>query len=119
MEAVKACKRTFRLAELVDFLESVDRGAGERLRELYERTIDYGGHPNERAIFQTMRRRAEDGEVVLEMHYHSAEPLVIGAGVRTTAQTGLCALEAFRNVFPERFDLIGLSDEIAALREGL
>jgi len=114
-----ASKRKFALAELLNFLEGIDRSVGERLRALYEDAIDRGGHPNERAILGAMRRRDEGKDVFLLMHYATGDPHVIGAAVRSAARAGLCALEAFRNVYGTRMELTGFGGTLRELRNGL
>ena len=104
---------------MLEFLIEIDRKAGERIEQLYNRTIDFGAHPNEKALFSTMRKTVSDDMVDIRMHYLIAEVPIIEDALQCTAQSGLCALDAFRNVFPNRFALIGLEDSIRELREGL
>lgn len=81
--------------------------------------IDSGAHPNEQAIFSTLRTRDVKTDVAIEMHFLSANRSQIAASLKTTALCGWVALEAFGNIWGTRFALIGLQDAIRKIRHGL
>jgi hypothetical protein len=117
--SLQACRDTFQIGPMIKFLTESDRRVGERIAKIYGWAIDLGAHPNERALLSTTRTSEVDGMVDLRMHYLIAEYPIIEAALKTTARAGLCALDVFRNVFPKRFELIGLDDRMRALRQGL
>lgn len=89
------------------------------MSRLYEHCIDYGGHPNERALTQGLKKEIGPDVVNLQIVYLSADPLVVRVCLKATAQVGASVLGIFRLVFRERFDLTGLSDQLTRARQGL
>ena len=51
--------------------------------------------------------------------YLAGDNVQLRASLKTTAQVGVCVLGMFKQVYKERFDLVGLSDELDGLRQGL
>jgi hypothetical protein len=54
-----------------------------------------------------------------QIAYLTDEPEVIRGTLKSVAQTGVCSLLVFRDVFRERFDLLGVTESIRQLRNGL
>jgi len=86
---------------------------------LYEHCIDYGAHPNERALTQGLKKEIGPDVVKFQIVYLSDDALVLRVCLKTAAQVGASVLGIFRLVFGERFDLTGLSDELTRARRGL
>lgn len=119
-EAAKRRVRTeFTIRNLFDTLRASDANEARIAEELYERGIDYGAHPNERALTQGLRTEAGPDTVNFQIIYLSADPLVLRVCVRSAAQVGASVLGIFRVVFRERFDLTDLSAELTRARRGL
>jgi hypothetical protein len=115
-------KKTRDLLKVGDMLREVewaDEETHRRARDLYERAIDFGAHPNPRAIFSVLRRTPIEGGSLYEMQYLTAEPIVLGAAFRACAQTGACALRILRIVFRERFDITGLTERLRSVESDL
>lgn len=115
-EARRRVKTEFTIRRLKDRLEDVDPATHAVAAQLYEKTIDFGGHPNVAsmaAAFRTSR-----GEGVRRMHviYLTTDLEVVSGTMKSIAQTGVCSLLIFRNIFPERFDLLGITDSLTDLR---
>lgn len=86
---------------------------------LYERAIDFGGHPNEMAMTGSMSINEEDDRKTFAIKYLDDNPLALAHAIKSTAQAGLCSLFIFQYIFPERFELLGLKQQLQALRKGL
>jgi hypothetical protein len=86
---------------------------------LYERTIDSGAHPNERALLENMRRTETNDVVRFELLYVTADMSAIRAVMRTTAQVGVCALDIFRLIYRERMEITGLRRIVDAVKRDL
>jgi hypothetical protein len=52
---MKASKRAFRHELVVASVTAANMHAGQRFEDLYQRTIDFGGHPNERSVTGSMK----------------------------------------------------------------
>ena len=82
---------------------------GEVVESLYERIIDYGAHPNERALMQTLQINEKAEHVEFKVIYLEGNSDQLKLALRSTAQVGVCALSLFRSVYRERFDLLGVT----------
>jgi hypothetical protein len=60
----------------------------------------------------------DDKKVYNHVTLHGDGPQM-GLALKTTAQAGVCALEIFREIFPARFELLGISEAILILRREL
>lgn len=118
-QAKRRVRNEFTIRNLFDTLCGCDRNEARLAEELYERCIDYGGHPNERALTQNLKTEIGPEVVIFQIVYLSDDPLVLHDCLRTAAQVGASVLGIFRLVFKERFDLTGLSDQLNRARQGL
>jgi hypothetical protein len=118
-DARRSVKNEFTIRNLKDCLGQVDPDTNAVVAQLYERTIDFGAHPNVAALAAAFRRRTDGERTRFEVAYLTADPHVLMATMKWVVQTGVCGLMIFRNVFSERFDLLGLSESLAALRRDL
>jgi hypothetical protein len=112
-------REAFRPKHLFRNLSAENLKVANTTQLLYERCIDYGGHPNKRALAQMLKMTREGKTVRFDMEYLSADSLQLRLALRTTAQVGLCVLGIFRLVYKERFDLVGLTEVVDQLRKGL
>ncbi len=112
-------KNEFKIRTLLGFATTVDRKEGSIARTLYERTIDFGAHPNELALMQTLQINENDDPGEFKSNYLDGDSVYLREVLKTTVQVGACALSLFRSVNPERFDIIGLTDLLRHVKEGL
>jgi hypothetical protein len=117
--AKKRVREEFKIRSLFDALRSIDTYEAKVVETLYERTIDYGAHPNERALMQSMEINEGADRVDLKVIYLTGDTLSLRLALRTCAQVGVCCLGVFRLIYRQRFDLVGLSDTLTAIKKGL
>ena len=117
------CKRTvrreFKVQNLLNLLKSEDVKLHYVASGLYDRTIDLGGHPNEKAFFSVMKQKKDDSELTFDSGYLIANEPALHLALKSCAQIGICALSIFQRIYPERFDILGLSDQLNLLKKGL
>lgn len=109
----------FKIGTMLKLLASMDAKEGQVADALYERTIDYGAHPNELALMQTLQLKKDPAQVEFKVVYAGGNNDQFQLALKTTAQVGVCGLGIFRLVYKERFDLVGLTDALDKLRVGL
>lgn len=109
----------FRIGRMFSLVKTKDRTTGTAARSLYERTIDYGAHPNERALTSVLRQTENADSIRFDVDYLSSTPEPLALCLQTTAQVGVCSLRIFRLVIPERFTILGLSDDLDNASRGL
>jgi hypothetical protein len=116
---LKKMKKTFQIGSIFSLLEKADDKVYQGIKALYDRTIDLGAHPNPQGVMATLEINEDEEQIGFHMGYLTKDPLQIRLALRTTAQVGVGALLLFRNIFPERFEITGLSDELKHLSIGL
>jgi len=109
------CKNEFTLQNVRSTHESFDSVTAKQLHELYERMIDYGAHPNQQSLFLAMSQAETDEETNFTVGILWASPDSILLTVRMAVAVAVGALKVFQRVFPERYRLISLDEEIEAL----
>jgi hypothetical protein len=98
---------------------AANRQAGQRFETLYQRAIDFGGHPNERSVTGNMSMIEEpDRRLMLGIFLHADGP-AFDMALKTTAQCGVCSLEILQGVFSALFELLGVNAAMLELRKGL
>jgi hypothetical protein len=115
----KKVKKEFKIGTFLDLAEAVDPKEGAVARQLYERTIDYGAHPNELALMQTLQINEGASNVEFKSNYLDGGTVALRLALKTTAQVGVCSLSIFRTIYPERFDILGLTDSLRQIKVGL
>jgi hypothetical protein len=112
-------RKEFAIRNVLDFLKSKDEGLFKVSNELYERAIDLGAHPNERAFLSVMKQRKDESEIRFDSAYLIGNEPALQLGIKSSAQIGICALLIFQKIFEKRFELLGLSEQINHLKKGL
>ena len=112
-------KRAFRHVAVMETLERVDATLAGQIKSLYERSIDFGAHPNERAMTGSMTtEEVSDGRVFSAVYLHG-DRLVLAHLLKTTAQVGVGALLMLSIVFRDRFALLAIDIRLEALKARL
>lgn len=111
-------KSQFTICRMMDQLRLTDPKTCEVAQALYERTIDYGAHPNERAVTAQVKVETQGlGAKFTARYFVCNEPLHL-ACLRSTTQVGICCLDIFRIVFGDRYRVLGIDQRLDRLRKG-
>ncbi len=116
-EAKKLSRQSFPHVEVAKSLKVLGAKLHETIEKLYERTIDFGAHPNEMAITGSMTITEKEGRKEYAQIYLHADSLALEHVLKTTAQVGLGSLCIFYPIFKEKFDLLGIRDTIDELKK--
>jgi len=116
--AMKAQKREFLLTNVLASVKAANLHACERFETLYH-TIDFGGHPNERAVTGSMKMIDEPGKRTMLSIIQHGDGIELDLALKRVAQCGLVSLELLQVVFNARFELLGINAAMLALRTGL
>lgn len=114
--AMSAMKKAFMGVNIENAVGAVDKELGRLYKELYQQTIDFGGHPNERGLSGSLRLEESSVKREFQGIYLHADPLYIMHAMKASAQIGICCLHIFQSIFRERFMLLGLQERILQLR---
>jgi len=118
-EHKRAVRNEFKIRNMFDLAVEMDKKSGEITEKLYERTIDYGAHPNERALMQTMQKKETDENIEFKIAYFDEDAKPLRLALKTTAQVGICSFYLFYPVYKERFDIMGITEKLDRVKEGL
>ena len=115
-EASKAkCKKEFTVANVRSAHESFDSVTAKELQQLYETMIDLGAHPNPRGVLTAMSRSETDEEINYRVGILFLEPIPLLTTLRMAVAMAVTVLKVFQLIFPDRFKLMRLDEEIQAL----
>ena len=116
---MKAMKNEFKISEIKETIKQMNQHTSIVFDELYQRAIDFGGHPNERAVTGNLAINKQGDRREFQQIYLHSDGLTLDHALKTTAQAGVCAMEILQEVFSERFELLGIRDELLEIKKGL
>jgi hypothetical protein len=90
-----------------------------RFEQLYQRSIDFGGHPNERSVTGSMKMNKQpDRREMLAVMLHG-DDVAFNAALKSVAQCAMVSLEMLQAVFNARFELLGINAAMIEFRRGI
>jgi hypothetical protein len=119
-ESLARVRREFTQARVREAIKSFDAKISERYQYLYDAAISWGAHPNEKALTTSLRidqdpiKKVTTLQVIMLPHGGNIHKLAL----RRCGQIGLCVLEIFALIYPERFQLLGIKDKFRDARRG-
>ena len=117
--AKRAAKAEFTITKIRQSISTRDRHAAERFQRLYDDSIDFGGHPNERAITSNLVKNERNGAEQLEQVLLHGDGPALDHAFISVARAGLLALDILQIPFSARFELLGVRERMLGLRTGL
>lgn len=115
----EASKEEFKTWRVFKTLRGDDMALSDRLGELYERTIDYGAHPNAYSYLTNVEVTVSDGTQVRDLNYLNPASDSFELCLRSSAQVGVIVLLVFAKIFGMRFELLGVIARVERLAKGL
>jgi hypothetical protein len=112
-------KNAFSHRKVLASVKAANVHAGKRFEDFYQRTIDLGGHPNERSVTGNMQIVEEPGKRTMLAIMQHGDGTALDFAQKTVAQCGMVALELLQIVFNARFELLGVNAAMLNLRKGL
>jgi hypothetical protein len=109
----------FKIGKMLRFLTKHDTDLGSIVKALYDRTIDYGAHPNERGVMQSAKMTENQTHHRFDVVYLSGNNKALAACLKSTAQVGVASLKVFRHALPEHYDRVGVTALLPSLQDGL
>jgi len=115
--SMKAQKEEFKIGKIVQTIIKFDQKLANVFQFLYQRSIDYGGHPNPNGMLTAMSIDKEDGKLSsITTLALTVEPLPLQFAMKSVTQVGLTSLNIFQQMFEAKFELLGVHAEMDALR---
>ncbi len=109
----RKCKNVFRVGNVMKALEAKSKGIAKEAKDLYDTTIDFGAHPNERSLFMNLEKKISGSGFNLNILNPDA----------TFMRTGLCYIllttstvfKIFSLIFPKEFSQANIKVKIQNL----
>lgn len=111
-----AMKKAFKVRELREAIARYDKRLADNFDFFYQRTIDFGGHPNPHGILQAMDMEERDGKLSITTWAMTTREGALEHALKSTAQIGLTVLYIFQHIFKAKFEILGIRAEIEAIR---
>ena len=108
-----------RHAKVRESVRAANREGAKVFQALYDRSIDFGGHPNERAVTGSMSLDQTGPSSNYQLLLLQGDGLPLDHALKSAAQAGVCALDILGDVFAARYELLGVRAKMAALKSGL
>lgn len=117
LDTKKSVRTEFLLKKIVEVLTVSSEDLGSIFSKLYEHTIDYGAHPNERGVSLNSELMMTDGgEKRFSAVYLQRDGLALDLGLKNAAQVGLWALSVAALIDPARVQRHGIDQGLAEMR---
>ena len=113
----KKVPKEFNSGNIRDAIASSDPRLNGIFYTLYERTIDFGAHPNEMSVTGGLKIEEKENRKDFTLIYLHGDGTVFDHSLQTLAQIGVCVLLIFQEIFRDKFELLGVSSELLKLRE--
>jgi hypothetical protein len=111
-EEMSVQRKAFQIGPVRTSIGRNDAKLAEHFDLFYQRSIDFGAHPNPHATMSaTVLDKTGFTPVAL-----TDDPEFINFALKSTAEVGLTALCVLQHVFKERFELLGIRQEIDTLK---
>src|SRR5262249_27423399 len=115
-EGMTEQKSKFRISEVRSTIASFDPRLAEVFQKFYDRSIDFGGHPNPHGIMSTVQMPENPIDQSFTALALTTDQKVLLHAMKSTAQVGLTALFIFQHIFKPKFELLGIREEMDRLR---
>lgn len=106
----------FRIPPILNELDGMSRAKRQRTEQLYERTIDLGGHPNELGLLSLLERNETDDSVELSLQVLAPGTEAFDLCLKSTMEVGIATLDIFQEIYETRFELVSLDEEVERLK---
>lgn len=118
-EGMKASKTAFKHVVVAAAVTAANQHAGKRFAKLYQDTIDWGGHPNERSVTGNLAIVDQADRRVMTAIMLHGDGIQLDLALKTVAQCGMVSLELLQVPFNARFELLGVNAAMFEMRRGL
>lgn len=115
-DGMQAQKQKFRITEIKAVIKCFDPKLAELFQEFYDRSIDFGGHPNPHAAMSMVQLADTPVDNSFTTLALSTDSKVILHAMKSVTQVGLTVLYIFQHIFKAKFELLGIREEMDSLR---
>ena len=115
-QAGKVCREEFTAGNVRRTHEGQDAKTAAAMRHLYEGTITFGAHPNERGIASSLSiDRSKRGAVTVGVGFLHPGTTTMVAALKEAVDVAVGVAKTVGLIYPERFRIAGVDEEIGRL----
>jgi len=116
-DAKKLVRDNFRIGAILGFLAEQEPKVGPWIKDMYDKSIDYGAHPNVYSIGLNLRYIENERKDVMDIFNSNAH--ILKPCLFANVRFGLGCLSVFRLIYPEELRNHGVPEELKSLFNGL
>ena len=114
-EEKKKVRNEFATGILLSDLEKRDPHTYVGAKALYEECIDMGSHPTDMGVFANISTSETPEVVHVDTQYLVGDSPQLRYALKSCARVGVAVLAVGRLIFKQRYDLLGLTDDLDRL----
>jgi hypothetical protein len=115
-DSMRTQKDKFKISNILKVIARFDKKLSQFFQILYDRTIDFGAHPNPSGTLNAIKLEKEEASMSYTTLALVTEELPLLHAFENTRQVGLLVLFIFQHIFKEKFELLGIREEMDALK---
>jgi hypothetical protein len=116
-ESLKAQKAEFQVGKIRAIIAKYDQKLADNFKLLYDRSIEFGGHPNPYGLLSAMKLETKDAQLTsITTLALTDDPTITMHAMKNVAQAGLASLCIFQIICKAKFELLGVRAKIDALK---
>ncbi len=112
-------RNEFMSSKISKYLEKEAPALGKIYNQLYQQTIDFGAHPNEKGFSGNTRIVETEDRVEISQIYLQGDGLALDYSLVTVSRIGIWALSIFQLLYAARWEILGVRAKLEQLRVGL
>ena len=114
---LKAQKAEFQVNKIRAIILNYGQKLAANFKLLYDRSIEYGGHPNPYGVLTAMKMETKDDQLTsITTLALTDDPTTTMFALQNVAQVGLTSLCIFQIMCEAKFELLGIRAEMDALK---
>ena len=113
----KAVRKEFHNKKITAYIESQAPTIYRQFDHLYNKLIDLGAHPNEEGYSRNSTVTNIDGDKYINTIYLQGDGALLDSSIKIAAQVGLWSLSLMQSLYRERYELLGIREELEELRK--
>jgi hypothetical protein len=115
-QATQACKNEFTVANVRQTHEGLDAQTAAAMHQLYEGTINLGGHPNQAGVVLGLGLEDRgEATVTVRVGFLHPVPAVMLSTIKASVDVAIGLAKVVSLIYPERFRIAGLDEEVNRL----
>lgn len=116
-QSMKEVRKLFSYSKVIKNLKDHDINLYKKFNKLYQLTIDFGAHPNQKGVSSSLSMWDEGDTTLVRMYYlHDGNSPTLNHSLHRTIEVGVTALLVFQLIYKKAFKDLGLNLYLETLK---